>query len=171
MGVFRKKKKIDKSLWNCLQTDFKNLNADEFEKKIVALYRKKRFHVLQTRPGADQGVDLIARKGRIKIVIQVKNWKNKVTNTAVLKTAGARQMFNANYAMIITSSYFTPSAKKAIRDTPRIRGTDIEGLKRQFRKHFNIVEPTKKSIKEKIKKILTGKRKARRVIKKSKRKF
>ncbi len=170
MGIFDKKDNIDKtnkSLWYCLETNFKNLDGDEFEKIIDRLYRKKGFHVVQTPKGPDQGVDLIAKKGRITVIIQTKNWKNKVTNTNILKTSGARQMFHANYAMIITSSTFTTSAKEAIQKSPRIRGMEIDGLKRQFRKYFVITKPVKKPTTiEKITIILTGK-KPKKIVKRN----
>ena len=165
MGIFTKDKidKTNKSLWYCLETDFKNLDGHEFEQIVGKLYRKKGFRVEQTPKGADQGVDLIAKKGKITLIIQTKNWKNKVTNTDVLKTSGARQMFHANYSMIITSSTFTASAKEAIRNSPRIRGTEIIGLKRQFKKYFVIKKPKKKSTFEKFKEKFTGK-KTKKVI-------
>lgn len=164
MGIFNKNKidKTNKSLWYCLETNFKNLDGDEFEKIVARLYRKKGYRVEQTPKGADQGVDLIAKKGRITIIIQTKNWKNKVTNTDVLKTSGARQMQRAKYSMIITSSTFTPSAKEAIQSSPRIRGTEIEGLKRQFRRYFVIRKPVKKSRITKIKEAITGKKPKKR---------
>jgi len=164
MGIFSKDKidKTNKSLWYCLETNFKNLDGHEFEQIIARLYRKKGYRVEQTPKGADQGVDLIAKKGRITIIIQTKNWKNKVTNTDVLKTSGARQMQRAKYSMIITSSTFTPSAKEAIQRSPRIRGTEIEGLKRQFRRYFVITKPVKKSRITKIKEAITGKKPKKR---------
>jgi|APSaa5957512535_1039671.scaffolds.fasta_scaffold04223_8 restriction endonuclease Mrr len=167
MGIFNKDKidRNNKSLWYCLETDFKNLDGHEFEQIVGKLYRKKGYRVIQTPKGADQGVDLIAKKGRITIIIQTKNWKNKVTNTDVLKTSGARQMFRANYSMIITSSTFTPSAKEAIQRSPRIRGTDIEGLRRQFRRYFVIKKPKEKSMIEKIKGKFTSK-KSKKIVKK-----
>ncbi len=167
MGIFSKDKidKTNKSLWYCLETNFKNLDGHEFEQIIARLYRKKGYRVYQTPKGADQGVDLIAKKGKITIIIQTKNWKNKVTNTDVLKTSGARQMQRAKYSMIITSSTFTPSAKEAIQKSPRIRGTEIEGLKRQFRRYFAITKPVKKSRIAKIKEAITGKKQKKRVKK------
>ena len=168
MGIFHKKDKIDKtnkSLWYCLETNFKNLDGHEFEQIIARLYRKKGFRVEQTPKGADHGLDLIAKKGRITVIVQTKNWKNKVSNTDVLKTSGARQMFHANYSMIITSSTFTTSAKEAIQKSPRIRGIEIDGLKRQFRKYFVITKPVKKQTTiEKITGIFTGK-KPKKVVK------
>jgi len=153
----RKKKgkpinKNDKSLWYTLESNFKNLNGDEFEKIIAKLYRKKGYRVYKTPVGADQGVDLTARKGKMKIIIQAKNWQDKVGNTDVLKTAGARQMQNATYALVITSSGFTKSATEAIRNTPRIRGMGINGLKKEFKKYYRIKKPVeKKTIGSKIK--------------------
>ena len=108
----------------------------------------------KTPLGADQGVDLIARKGKRKIIIQAKNWQSKVSNTDILKTAGARQMQNATYALVITSSGFTKPATEAIRNTPRIRGMAISGLKKEFRKYYRIKKPVeKKTIGSKIKTI------------------
>jgi len=165
--MLRSKNKInknDKSFWYCLETNFKNLDGDEFEKIVAKLYQKRGFYVFKTPKGADQGVDLIARKGKTKIIIQTKNWRGKVSNTDILKTAGARQMFHAKYALVITSSHFTESAKRAIRNTPNIRGMEIDGLKRQFRKYFVIKKPPKESLIGKIRKKFTPKRKVRRRI-------
>ena len=156
MGFLRRNKinKDDKSLWNCFETNFKNLNGDEFERIIERLYRKKGYHVTKTPIGPDQGVDLIARKGKTKIVIQAKNWQGKVSNTAILKTAGARQMRNATYALVITSSHFTKPATEVIRNTPRIRGMAINGLKKEFRKYYRIKKPVEKeTLRSKIKTI------------------
>ena len=75
-------------------------------------------------------------------------------------------MFHANYSMIITSSTFTASAKEAIRKSPRIRGTEIEGLKRQFRKYFVITKPPKVSMIDAIKEIFTGK-KSKKIVKRN----
>lgn len=94
------------------------------------------FVISKTPQGPDGGIDLLASKGNITIGIQAKNWKNNVSNTHILKTAGARQMYNYSYAMVITSSNFTNSAKETIQKTPRIRGTEITGLKRQIQYYF-----------------------------------
>lgn len=94
MAIFAKNKidTNDKSLWYCLETDFKNLDGDEFEKIVAKLYRKKGYRVTITPKGPDDGVDMIARRNNTKTIIQTKNWKGNVTNTDVLKTAGAREM-------------------------------------------------------------------------------
>ena len=164
MVFTRNKNKIgrdNKELWYSLEVDFKNLDGDEFEKLLGALYQRKGFNVIKTPKGADYGVDLLVRKGKTTIIIQAKNWKGKVSNTDILKTAGARQMYNATYALVITSSHFTESAKKAIKNTPRIRGMEIEGIKRQIKEHFKKEsrKPKKESFVEKIKSTITGKKK------------
>ena len=126
MDFFGNKNKIDKTnkdLWYCLEVNFKNLTGDEFEKKIASLYRKKGYYVTQTPPGKDQGVDLIAKRDNMVIIIQTKNWKSKVTNTHVLKTSGARQMFHANYAMLIRLSQYKIKSGMGFR---KIR--DVVGL-------------------------------------------
>jgi len=162
--VFRNKNKIDKKnkeLWYSLEVNFKNLDGDEFEKLLWELYKRKGFNVIKTRKGPDYGVDLMAKKGKTSILIQAKNWKGKVSTTDILKTAGSRQMYNSTYAMVITSSHFTESAKKAIQNTPRIRGMEIEEVKRQIKKYFR--KESKKSKKEtfveKIKSTITRNKK------------
>lgn len=119
-----------------LDNDFENLNGDEFESIVGTLYRKKGYQVTKTPKGPDQGIDLIAIRGSEKIIIQTKNWKSNVSNTDILKTAGARQMHKATSALVITSSRFTKSAIEALQNTPKISGLDIDALKREFYKNF-----------------------------------
>jgi len=143
----RKKKEInkdDKSLWYTLEVDFKNLTGDEFEEILVKLYRKKGFHVIKSKTGPDQGVDLMVRKGKRSILIQAKNLKQKVGNKVILETAGARQMQDATFALVICTSHFTKPATEVIRNTPRIRGMGINGLKREFKKYYIIKKPKQK---------------------------
>lgn len=123
-------------LQTALDTDFKNLDGDQFEKIVGDLWRKKGYHVYQTPKGPDQGVDLIATRGSERIIIQTKNRKNNVTNGDVLKTAGTIDMHKATYALIITSSKFTKPALEALRKTSKISGIDIDALKKDFYKYF-----------------------------------
>ena len=135
----------NKDLWYCLEVDFKNLTGDEFEKRVADLYRKKGYHVRKTPIGADDGVDLIARKGKYKMIIQAKNWTAKVGSPQIRDLAGTRELKHANYAIIITSSTFTPSAFNTLRQYRKIRGITINGLKKEFRKYYHI-EPKQKTI-------------------------
>jgi len=112
------------------------LDGEQFEEIIGNLYRKKGYHVTKTPKGPDQGVDLIIKRGSEKIIIQAKNWRNNVSNTDILKTAGARQMHKATSAIVITSSRFTKSAVEALQRTPKIQGIDIDALKKEFYKNF-----------------------------------
>jgi restriction system protein len=138
--------KLPKDLEKTLNQNFKNISGDEFEELIAELYRKKGYTVKKTPKGPDQGVDLFLTKkrwaGQNRIIVQAKNWTGHVGNGDVLKTAGARQMFNASSAIIIISSHFSPSALKALSNTPHISGIEVDELKREFRKYFKI--PTKK---------------------------
>tara|TARA_B110000467_G_scaffold161914_1_gene183968 strand:- start:107 stop:1768 length:1662 start_codon:yes stop_codon:yes gene_type:complete len=146
--------KLPKDLEKTLNHNFKNISGDQFEELIAELYRKKGYVVKKTPIGPDQGVDLFLTKkrwvGQKRIIIQAKNWRDSVGNTDVLKTAGARQMHKASSAIVITSSHFTPSALKALNNTPHITGIEIEELKREFRKYFKT--HTKKNEKKYTKK-------------------
>ena len=54
---------------------------------------------------------MVLKKGRKKIVIQAKRWKGNVGISAVQEVVGAKSYYKAKYAMVITNSGFTRSAK------------------------------------------------------------
>ena len=160
MIIRKKKDHVDennKSLWYSLEVDFKNLTGDEFEKLLGELYQRQGYRVTKSIQGADNGIDLMATRGNTSVIIQAKNWKGKVSNGDILKTSGARLMYNANYAMVITSSHFTDSAKHVIENSPRIRGMEIESLQKKVREYFKkeIKKPKEGTLITKIKNKIT----------------
>lgn len=58
----------------------------------------------------DQGIDIIATKSNIKLAIQCKNWKNTVGNRAVQEIYSGKIHVAADFAVVITSSSYTPKA-------------------------------------------------------------
>lgn len=84
----------------------------EFEKKLIA-------EISATYPNAqinptpktgDQGADVIMLINGIKIVIQAKKYTGVVGNAAVQEVFTAKEYYEADYAMVVTSSRYTQSA-------------------------------------------------------------
>lgn len=125
-------------LENALSNNFRDWDSRKFEELVADLYSKKGYRTRLTPEGPDQGIDVIAEKGRERIVIQAKCWKNNVSNTDVLKTAGARQMAKATKAVVITNSDFTSSAREAAKNIPDLELIDMDKLHDEIRKSFKI---------------------------------
>ena len=59
----------------------------------------------------DQGADVIVLAGGVKIVIQAKRYTGVVGNAAVQEVFAAQQFYDADYAMVVTTSRYTPAAQ------------------------------------------------------------
>jgi restriction system protein len=60
----------------------------------------------------DQGADVIAERGGQQAVIQCKLYQSPVGNKAVQEAFAAMSHYSAAFAAVITSSGFTPSARR-----------------------------------------------------------
>ncbi len=91
---------------------FKSLSWFEMEKAAKEYYKDKGFKVSMYGGGsADGGVDLVAKKGRRSILIQVKHYKSNVGVSVVREMLGVlvdRKEFNELH--IISSTGFTKPA-------------------------------------------------------------
>ena len=97
-----------------------NLSWRAFEEVIGEIYRGRGYHVSEnTGPGADGGIDLVARKEGETVLIQCKHWKSKKIGVSTV-----REMFglwNAERATeihIVTCGNFTEEAKQFARGKP-----------------------------------------------------
>lgn len=65
----------------------------------------------------DQGVDVIAERGRTRIVIQCKKYSRSVGNKAVQEVIGGRMMHRAQAAAVVSNASYTRSAQELARMT------------------------------------------------------
>ncbi len=65
-----------------------------------------------TSQSRDQGVDVIAEKGGIRVVLQCKLYSNPVGNKAVQEIAAGRSYQQAHYAAVVTNHRYTPAAEQ-----------------------------------------------------------
>jgi HJR/Mrr/RecB family endonuclease len=97
--------------------DIDRIDGYEFERVLKELFKKMGYHVIHTSLSNDQGADLIVEKFGVKTVIQAKNWQDNVTNKGVQEVYAAIKHYDAQKAMVISSSGFTQSARELARST------------------------------------------------------
>jgi hypothetical protein len=99
---------------------FRHFTPTEFEYFIGYLFQEKGFDVEVTQQSNDYGVDVIAEDEDSKIAIQVKRKKpgNKVGSKTVRESLGSLHKYNADEALIVTSSSFTNPAIEQGKDSP-----------------------------------------------------
>ena len=94
----------------------------QFEEEIANLFKKMGYDAHVTAKSGDYGIDVIARKDKDVIAIQVKlfNYGNNVGNTYVQKLLGSMQLstLKANKSILITSSDFTIQANEQAKAAP-----------------------------------------------------
>ena len=110
-------------LENDLTFEMNNQEKNLTEKKVI----KKKGRILEeecliilTQRGwdthttpitGDQGADLIATRGPIKLIIQCKDYKSNVGNSAVQEVHAAKSYFEGNLAAIVARKGYTKAAK------------------------------------------------------------
>lgn len=68
--------------------------------------------VVETTPvTGDHGADLLIRVGSVRIAIQAKRYAGVVGNAAVQEIFAAKQFYDADFAMVVTTSHYTNPAK------------------------------------------------------------
>jgi len=95
--------------------DIDRISGYDFEIVLKTLFKKMGYHVIHTPLSGDQGADLIVEKFGVKTVVQAKNWQNNVTNSGIQEIVAAVKHFDAQRAMVISTSGFTQSARDLAR--------------------------------------------------------
>jgi restriction system protein len=84
----------------------------EFEILCAEELRRAGWNARVTMQGRDQGVDVVAEKGDIRVVIQCKLYARPVGNKAVQEVAAAKAHEQASYGIVVTNSRYTPAAEQ-----------------------------------------------------------
>lgn len=97
---------------------FSTLSGEDFEKLLLRLFEAMGFSTQHIGGPGDQGGDLIALKGKDRILVQAKCYNNtSLSNKAIQEASAARAYHDCNRAMVITTSNFTRDAVAAARAT------------------------------------------------------
>lgn len=117
----------------------------EYEKKCAELLKAKGFSDVTVTPGSgDQGIDVLAKKGKKKYGIQCKYYEGTVGNKAVQEAFAGASFYDCSVAMVITNSKLTEPAKKLAAklgvefwegiDAVYLQKNDAEYIKKQAEK-------------------------------------
>ena len=126
-----------------LHNNFANYSDRDFEKLIARLFIRMGYHVKLTPKTADYGADIVAEKGKERVVVDAKKWKkgHHVGDGEVRSILGAMHYFGANKAILVTTSNFTRKAREQAKGAP-IELWNGYALRRLIEKYF-IEESTK----------------------------
>ncbi|WP_373708343.1 restriction endonuclease [Kaistella sp.] len=89
-----------------------DMNGFEFETYCLEKLTEIGWKVTKTKNGADQGVDLIAKKGKRNIAIQCKKYSRPVGNKAVQEVKSGLEFYALNEGVVISNRDYTKSAKQ-----------------------------------------------------------
>lgn len=96
--------------WQELEQCF--LNPYEFEGNCKKILEKAGWTARTTPKSGDQGVDVVAQKDGKLIVVQCKLYNQPVGNKAVQEIVAGKTYYHADYAVVVTNSTFTKSARQ-----------------------------------------------------------
>ena len=108
----------------------RDLSWQDFERYVGEAYRRKGYTVEETGPGADGGIDLIARRNGETVLVQCKHWRARRVGVRY-----ARELFglvkaqDTSNGVLVTAGTFTPDALAFAKQT-QLDLVDGEGLVR-----------------------------------------
>ncbi|MFH1891864.1 MAG: restriction endonuclease, partial [Candidatus Zixiibacteriota bacterium] len=90
--------------------NFDELTPFQFEDFLADLFNHLKYDVIKTSRTGDQGADLILIKNDKRMVVQVKKYSGAVDNSAVQQVVASKPYYEAEEALVVTNSTFTPGA-------------------------------------------------------------
>lgn len=92
------------------------MTGEEFERYMEKYFIKKGYKVIRTPLSGDYGIDLIIEHEFGKIGVQLKCYFDKVPLKAVQEVVAGLRHYGLGSGMVITNSYFQPSAIRLAND-------------------------------------------------------
>ena len=112
-----RKRKDDPSLGAVDMTKIDALSGVDFEKFVAELLEDNEFeHVSCTKASGDYGVDILAGRFDELYAFQCKRYNGHLGVKCVQEIYAGAKMYHAEYAVVVTNSYFTPNALKLARE-------------------------------------------------------
>lgn len=90
----------------------RKMSPTEYERLVANTLIEHGWDARITVATGDQGIDVIAEKHGIKVVVQCKLYSNNVGNTAVQEVIAGKVFEKADFAAVVTNADFTKSAKQ-----------------------------------------------------------
>ena len=95
-----------------LTANWQAFRGPQFEQFLKGVFECLGYSVTCTGKVGDQGVDLIAEKGSVRLAIQAKGYVSSVGNDAIQQVHAGSTFHGCNRCCVITNSIFTASAKQ-----------------------------------------------------------
>jgi restriction system protein len=89
-----------------------DMSPQEFEHYCAAVLREMKWKARVTQASGDQGVDIVAEKRGMRIVIQCKKYSKPVGNRAVQEIVAAIAHEGARRGVVVATADYTPAAVK-----------------------------------------------------------
>ncbi|MCX5616958.1 restriction endonuclease [Bombella sp. TMW 2.2559] len=89
----------------------------DYERLCAHLLCQAGWRAQATPPGADQGLDIMAEKKGVRLVVQCRLYNRPVGNKAVQEIFTARQHRQAHYAAVVSNAGYTRSAREVAHAT------------------------------------------------------
>ena len=88
------------------------MNPYDYELMCSEIMKKQGWESSVTKGSGDQGVDVVAEKNDIKLVMQCKRFNQPVGNFAVQEIFAGAGYYEASHSIVVTNNTFTPSARR-----------------------------------------------------------
>lgn len=92
--------------------DIDLMSGSQFEWFVSYLFNKLGYSAEITKASGDQGIDVIAKKGKAVVAIQAKCYSKPVGNHAIMEAVAGAKYYNATKTMVVTNNGFTKSARE-----------------------------------------------------------
>ena len=83
-----------------------------YERYCAARLREAGWQARATQASGDQGADIVAEQGGVRLVVQCKRYAKPVGNGAVQEIAAATRYWSGDMAAVVSNAGFTPAARK-----------------------------------------------------------
>lgn len=91
---------------------FATMSGVDYERLCAQMLEDCGWSARTTAASGDQGADILAERGRWKLVVQCKRYSHGVGNKAVQEVAAARTFYGMDRAAVISNARFTASARQ-----------------------------------------------------------
>lgn len=112
-------KAVADSVKECSRKYDEGMSGIEYEKYVASRLLRRGFKKAEVTPGSgDFGADIVGKdKHGRKVCVQCKKYQGSVGVSAVQEVVAATRYYKCDYGMVITTSTFTPAAKKMAAQT------------------------------------------------------
>ena len=97
--------------------DVGEMSGIEYELFCAKILKRAGWNTTLTVTSGDQGVDIVADKGALRLAFQCKRYSSSVGNAAVQEICAGTKFVHANYGAVVSNAPFTPQAKQLAKST------------------------------------------------------